>query len=63
MMGIDACPMEGIDKAKYDEISGLSAQGLGAMCVASVGYRAADDHAAKYPKVPFDAKDLVTHVA
>jgi nitroreductase len=63
MLEIDACPMEGIDKAKYDEILGLSAQGLGALCVAAVGYRSADDQTAKYAKVRFDAKDVVTHIA
>jgi nitroreductase len=62
MLGIDACPMEGIEHAKYNEILGLSEQGLAAMCVAAVGYRAADDPAGKQKKVRFETKDVVTHI-
>jgi nitroreductase len=40
MLGIDACPMEGIEPAKYDEILGLDKQGLSAVMVAAAGYRA-----------------------
>ena len=29
LLGIDTCPMEGIEPAKYDEILGLGALGLG----------------------------------
>jgi nitroreductase len=60
MLGIDACPMEGIMQAKYDEILGLPAKGYAAVCVATVGYRAADDKVGK--KVRFEAKDVVTHI-
>lgn len=35
MLGIDACPMEGFDAAKYNEILGLAAQGLSATVVAT----------------------------
>ena len=62
MLGIDACPMEGIDGPKYDEILGLRAQGYSALCVAAVGYRSADDHAARYAKVRFDPSEVVTHL-
>jgi nitroreductase len=62
LLGIDACPMEGIDPGKYNEILGLTSQGLAAMCVAAVGYRAADDPASRHKKVRFEASDVVTHI-
>lgn len=40
---IDACPMEGFDPQKYDEILGLSAKGLEATLVLPIGYRSQDD--------------------
>lgn len=62
MMQIDACPMEGIDPAGYDQVLGLSAKGLRAYCVATAGYRAADDKYATLPKVRFKHEDVVTRV-
>jgi nitroreductase len=62
MLGIDACPMEGIMPAKFDEILGLSKKGLATVLIAAVGYRASDDSAAHHPKVRFKPEDLVTHV-
>jgi nitroreductase len=43
MLGVDACPMEGFNPAKYDEILGLGNENLKASVVATFGYRAADD--------------------
>ncbi len=62
LLGVDACPMEGIVPAKYDEILGLQAMGYGALCACAAGYRAADDKYAAQPKVRFEAKDVVLHV-
>lgn len=61
-VGVDACPMEGIDPAKYDEILGLPAKGYHALCVATVGYRAADDPYAHKAKVRFAKNDVVETV-
>ncbi|MEM1134740.1 MAG: NAD(P)H-dependent oxidoreductase [Bacteroidota bacterium] len=50
---IDACPMEGFEHDMYDEILGLSKQGLQAAVLATIGYRAEEDttqHAAKVRK-------------
>ena len=41
---IDACPMEGFESEKYNEILGLDEKGLNACVVVPVGYRAQDDH-------------------
>jgi nitroreductase len=62
LLGIDACPMEGIVPAKYDEILGLSAKGLATLAACPVGYRAADDKYAHAPKVRFQTSELVTHL-
>lgn len=52
-MQIDACPMEGFEAKKYDEIIGLKEKGLTAAVIAAVGYRSNEDplqHAAKVRK-------------
>lgn len=43
-MRIDTCPMEGFDNEKYNEILGLTDQNLNAAVIATIGYRAEDDH-------------------
>ncbi len=61
-LGVDACPMEGFDPAKYDEILGLSEKGYTAVVLAAAGYRADDDGYATAPKVRFDRADVVAHL-
>ena len=63
MLGIDACPMEGIEPAKYDQILGLTARGYGVLCVVAVGHRAADDPYQHLAKVRFDPSDVVERIA
>ena len=63
MLGIDACPMEGFEPARFDEILGLDRQGYTAVVLATAGYRASDDAYAKLPKVRFPAEDVVVSVA
>jgi nitroreductase len=62
LLGVDACPMEGIEAPKFDEILGLSALGYGALCACAAGYRAADDKYAAAHKVRFKAQDVIVHV-
>ena len=62
VLGIDTCPMEGLDPAKYDEILGLPAQGYRTLCACAVGYRADADKYASAPKVRFAAADVVKHL-
>jgi len=59
VLGIDSCPMEGIDPAKYDEVLGLDALGLTAIVVGVAGYRATTDKYAALKKVRFEQKDVV----
>ena len=63
LIGVDTCPMEGIDPARYDEILGLSAKGYKTVVVAAVGYRAAADKYATLPKVRYSADEVITHMA
>ena len=59
MLGIDACPMEGFDSSKFDEILGLSDHNFASCVVIPVGYRSADDKYAHAPKVRFTLDQLV----
>jgi len=63
LLGIDACPLEGIEPAGYDEILGLAAEGYQTVVAAAVGYRAATDKYASLPKVRFAPREVITHVA
>jgi nitroreductase len=62
LLGVDACPMEGLDPAKFNEILGLTEKGYAALCACALGYRAADDKYAKLPKVRYKAEDVIVHV-
>ncbi|MFP5040250.1 nitroreductase family protein [Parasediminibacterium sp. JCM 36343] len=55
---VDATPMEGFLPAQYDEILGLSAQGLTATVIMPLGYRDESDWLSNLPKVRRD-KDLL----
>ena len=59
VLGIDACPMEGIEPAKYDDILGLDALGLSTVVVATAGFRAATDKHATLKKVRFVKNDVI----
>ncbi|MGH8022516.1 MAG: NAD(P)H-dependent oxidoreductase [Limisphaerales bacterium] len=62
LLGIDACPMEGIERAKYDEILGLDKKGLSAVVAAAAGYRAANDEYSAAKKVRFASDQVVLKV-
>jgi len=62
LLGIDACPMEGFDRAQYDEILCLNADGFATAVIATVGYRASSDKYASAPKVRFPKDRLFTRI-
>jgi nitroreductase len=62
LLGVDTCPMEGLDPARYDEILDLPAQGWHTIVACSAGYRAAGDKYATLPKVRFPKSDVITHI-
>ncbi|MCB1191647.1 MAG: NAD(P)H-dependent oxidoreductase [Leptospiraceae bacterium] len=56
--GFDACPMEGFQKEKYDQILNLDHHGLKSQVLCSVGYRDENDWLSKLKKVRFSQDDL-----
>lgn len=62
VLGIDACPMEGINPPEYDRILKLSGSGYATVVACALGYRSEDDKYAKLAKVRFESKDLVQEV-
>lgn len=61
-LGINTCPMEGLNPAKYDEVLGREAQGYATVVVCPTGYRATDDKYAAMPKVRYPSQDVVQYV-
>lgn len=59
MLGVDTCPMEGIQAARYDEILGLAGSKYATVVACAAGYRAADDRQAARPKVRFRSEDVI----
>lgn len=61
MMGIDTCPMEGIDRATYDRLLGLDESRYTTLCGCAAGFRASDDKYAMAKKVRFPAAEVLEH--
>jgi nitroreductase len=62
LLGIDAAPMEGFERARYDDLLGLKARGLTASVIAALGYRKETDKYATAPKVRFPREEVVLHM-
>ena len=62
VLGIDTCPMEGIEPEKYDEILGLAGTDYATVVACAAGYRAPDDKYAAMPKVRFKTEDVIVRV-
>jgi nitroreductase len=61
-LGVDACPMEGFQPDRYDDVLGLPARGLKAVVIATAGYRSPTDKYAAAPKVRFPVDEVVIRV-
>jgi nitroreductase len=61
LLGVDTCPMEGMETGKYDEILGLAGTGYRTVVACPAGYRATEDKYAAAPKVRFPASEVVDH--
>ncbi len=59
VLGIDTCPMEGLDPAKYDELLGVRKDGYATIAAVALGYRAAADKYATLPKVRYPKAEVV----
>jgi nitroreductase len=62
VLGVDACPMEGLSPAEYDRVLGLNGSGYATVVACALGYRAATDKYAGLAKVRYEAKELVQQV-
>lgn len=62
LLGIDACPMEGFQPAKYDEILGLAGKGYASKVLCAVGYRSTEDKLAEMAKVRYETKEIVEYI-
>lgn len=63
MMGIDTCPLEGIDAAAYDRILGLDGSGYATAVACAIGYRSSSDAYASMPKARFAETEVIVEVA
>ena len=61
-LGIDACPMEGFNAAKFDEILGLKEKGLTTTVIAPIGFRSEDDGYSKLAKVRKPEEEMFIHI-
>ena len=59
LLGVDGCPMEGLNPVEYDRILGLAGTGYKTVVALALGYRAADDKYASLTKVRYPASELV----
>jgi nitroreductase len=62
LLGVDTCPMEGIEPINYDKVLQLSEQGYTTVVACAAGYRADDDKYATLAKVRFAAEDVITSI-
>jgi len=62
VLGVDACPMEGLVPAEYDKVLKLNGSGYATVVACALGYRAANDKYASLAKVRFEMKDLVQQI-
>jgi nitroreductase len=59
LMGVDACPMEGIQTDAYDQLLGLAGTGYRSVVGCALGYRDASDKAASAKKLRFSVDEVV----
>ncbi|MBP6507401.1 MAG: NAD(P)H-dependent oxidoreductase [Opitutaceae bacterium] len=62
LVGIDTCPMEGIEPAKFDEILGLKDTAYTTVVACAAGYRLTEDKYAATKKVRFPAEAVITRI-
>ena len=62
LKGIDACPMEGFDRQKFDEILGLKEKNLTSAVMCTIGYRLESDKYAAQKKVRFSSDEVLVRV-
>ncbi|AFY72885.1 nitroreductase [Synechococcus sp. PCC 7502] len=63
LVGVDTCPMEGIEPANYDKVLELPTKGYATVVACAAGYRASDDKYAELAKVRFPISDVIETLA
>lgn len=63
LLGVDACPMEGFDKKKIDELLGLPAKGYQSVVLAAAGYRSDTDTFAQAAKVRYTPAEVIETIS
>jgi nitroreductase len=62
VVGVDACPMEGLNPAEYDRVLDLKGSDHATVVACALGYRAASDKYANLPKVRYESTELVQQI-
>ncbi len=62
MLGVDTCPMEGLDPVKYDEVLKLKDSGYATLVACAAGYRSSEDKYATMPKIRYEAPVVVQKI-
>ena len=61
LLGIDTCPMEGIQPTEYDKLLGISDSGYQTVVACPAGYRSSEDKYQLAKKVRFDKSKMIVH--
>lgn len=59
VLGVDACPMEGISTTAYDRLLGLEGGDYATVVACALGYRDPADKYAATPKARYDLEDVI----
>lgn len=59
LLGIDSCPMEGINPSEYDRLLGLANSGYRSVVGCALGFRDPSDHYASMKKVRFETSQVI----
>lgn len=60
--GIDTCPMEGIERHKYDELLGIGADGFSTAVACAAGYRSSEDRYSAMAKVRYPIDEVIRRI-
>jgi nitroreductase len=59
VLGVDACPMEGLVPAEYDKVLKLDGTGYKTVVACALGHRTSGDKYASLSKIRYETAELV----
>jgi len=62
LLGIDSCPMEGLDPAGFDKVLNLESSEYKTVAAIAFGYRSEQDGFSKFKKSRYDVSEVVTQI-